>query len=214
MNVFIAHAVATLTALFPVANPIGAVPIFLTLTEGDSASFRRRQARSTALNVIAVLVVFFLVGKFLLHFFGVSLGVLQIAGGLVVGHTAWGMVTTQPKLTTPEHQEALAKTDVSFTPMAMPLVAGPGAIGVVIGMSEQVTGWQPSVGSLLGILLLGGVLYALLRLGQPLVQVLGHNGMGVLNRVLGFFVLAIAVQLVVNGVIAILRPYFPTVFTQ
>ncbi|AFY70427.1 multiple antibiotic resistance (MarC)-related protein [Thalassoporum mexicanum PCC 7367] len=203
------HAIGTMIALIPIANPIGAIPIFYTLTTDYQNFERGKQARSTAINVAGILVAFFLAGKFILQFFGISLGVLQIAGGLIVAHTAWEMVTTKQRLKEHEHQEALEKEDISFTPMAMPMISGPGAIGVVIGLSERAKGWQEISGSMAGLVLFGLVTYLLLALGQPLIKALGKNGLGALNRVMGFFVLAIAVQLVTNGVLAIVKEAAP-----
>lgn len=125
----ISYTFGTLAALFPIANPIGAVPIFYSLTAEDTPRYRLNQARKTALNVIGVLVTFLLIGKLILSFFGISLGVLRIAGGLIVGHTAWEMVTARRRLTNEEHQEAVDKEDVSFTPMAVPMIGDPGVIG-------------------------------------------------------------------------------------
>jgi multiple antibiotic resistance protein len=203
------HAIGILIALIPIANPIGAIPIFYGLTEGYTSFERARQARATAINVTWLLVAFFLGGKFILRFFGISLGVLQIAGGLIVAHTAWEMVTTRTRLKAHEHQEAIEKADISFTPMAMPMISGPGAIGVVIGLSERSESWQVISGSVVGLLLFGVAVYLLLALGQPLIKALGKNGLGALNRVMGFFVLAIAVQLVTNGVLAIVKESAP-----
>lgn len=200
---------ATFVALFPIANPIGAVPIFYSLTEGDSPRYRRQQAFWTAINVVWVLVVFFLAGKFILSFFGISLGVLQIAGGLLVAHTAWEMVAARQRLTVHESQEAMDKEDISFTPMALPLISGPGAIGVVIGIAEQNQQIYGYLGSVVGIVLMGILLYLLLSLGEPLIQKLGKNGIGALNRVLGFFILAIAVQLIANGTFELIKTNAP-----
>jgi multiple antibiotic resistance protein len=209
LQTLVNHAVGTMIALIPIANPIGAIPVFYSLT-ADYANFERgKQARATAINVAWILVAFFLAGKFILQFFGISLGVLQISGGLIVAHTAWEMVTTKQRLQAHEHQEAIAKEDVSFTPMAMPMISGPGAIGVVIGLSEQVHGWQEISGSVAGLVLFGVAVYLLLALGQPLIKALGKNGLGALNRVMGFFVLAIAVQLVTNGIFAIVKDSAP-----
>lgn len=207
MEAFLSQVAETLVALFSIANPVGAVPIFYTLTEGDTPKFRRKQALSTAVNVALILCAFFVLGKFILSFFGITLGVLQIAGGLIVSHTAWEMVTVRKRLTDREHQEAVEMEDISFTPMAMPLVSGPGAIGVVIGMAENSRGWPKEAGVVLGIGLLALILYFLLALGGPLVKRLGRNGLGVLNRVLGFFVLAIGVQLIVYGVFDLLKQH-------
>ena len=91
-------------AHFPITNPIGAVPVFYSLTNTDTDRYRMWQARMTAINVVWLLATFFLVGKFILVFFGISLGVLRIAGGLLVGHTAWEMVTARQRLNANENR--------------------------------------------------------------------------------------------------------------
>lgn len=205
----ISYTFGTLVALFPIANPIGAVPIFYSLTAEDTPRYRLNQARKTAVNVIGVLITFLLIGKLILSFFGISLGVLRIAGGLIVGHTAWEMVTARQRLTTEEHQEAADKEDISFTPMAVPMIGGPGAIGVVIGQSTQATKWVDYLGCFLGIGLLGLLIYLFLVLGEPLIEKIGKTGMGALNRILGFLILAIAVQLIADGAFELLKTFAP-----
>jgi multiple antibiotic resistance protein len=209
MHNFISYAVATLVTLFPIANPVGAVPIFYSLTATDTPRYRLRQAQKTSLNVILVLAIFLLGGKLILSFFGISLGVLKIAGGLIVAHTAWEMVTARRRLTTQEHQEAIDKEDISFTPMAVPIISGPGAIGVVIGFSTRANEWFDILSCLVGIILLGVILYLCLILGETLIEKLGETGMGAINRILGFLILAIAVQLIADGSIDILKTSAP-----
>jgi len=206
------YAVGTLVALFPIANPIGAVPAFYSLTGSDSRTERRKQAQRTALNVVLILALFLFAGRTVLEFFGISLNVLRIAGGLLVAHAAWEMVTSKQRMTDSEHQAAVEKEDVSFTPMAIPLIAGPGSIGVVIGLATKMTQWSDYLGCLIGIILFGGLLYLCLALGETLLSKLGHNGFGALNRVFGFFILAIAVQLMADGVISLFQAAAPTLF--
>ncbi|WP_019499669.1 MarC family protein [Pseudanabaena sp. PCC 6802] len=209
----IAYAVGTLITLFPIANPLGAVPIFYSLTATDTPRYRLRLAQKTSLHVILVLAVFLLGGKVILSFFGISLGVLKIAGGLIVAHTAWEMLTARRRLTVQEHQEAIDKEDISFTPMAVPIVSGPGAIGVVIGLSTKTSQWFDIVSCLVGIVLLGVVLYLCLVLGESLIERLGETNMGALNRILGFLILAIAVQLIADGSIDVLKTSAPNLLT-
>ncbi len=193
------HALTTLITIFPIANPIGAVPIFYSLTAEDSPRFRHGQAKRTCIYVVLILTTFFVGGNVILSFFSLSIQALRVSGGLIIAHTAWEMVTTQQKLTFHEHQEAIDKEDVSLTPMAIPIVSGPAAIGLVIGLSTKFTYWYEIVGGILGILMLGGVLFVSLVMGEPLVKRWGQTGLGAMNRILGFLILAIAVQLVVDG---------------
>lgn len=200
----ISFGAGTLAALFPIANPIGAIPVFYSLTATYNPGYRLRQAQKTSLNVILVLAVFFIAGRLILNFFGISLPVLRIAGGLIVGHTAWEIVTVRQRISTSEHKAAVDQEDISFTPMAIPMVSGPGAIGVVIGLSTKATQWSDYAGCLIGIMCLGVLLYLCLMLGEPLIERLGKTGMGALNRILGFLILAISVQLIADGILALL----------
>lgn len=193
-------ATATFLALFPIVNPPGGVPLFFSLTSQFSLEDRNRTALRTALYVIAILVTFMLVGRFVLSFFGISLPVLKIAGGLIVANTAWGMVTASNRLTTEESSEALTKEDISLTPMAMPMLSGPGSIGVVMGLAAHANGFLAYLGMVIGIVALGCSVYLFLWLGGPLVKRLGPSGMGAITRIFGFLILSIAVQLVWDGV--------------
>jgi multiple antibiotic resistance protein len=206
------YTIGTLAALFPIANPIGSVPIFYSLTAKDTRSERRKQAQRTAINVVLILAVFLLGGRTILEFFGISLNVLRIAGGLLVANAAWEMVTSRQRLTDSEQQPGTEKEDISFTPMAIPLIAGPGSIGVTIGLATKLTHWSDYLGCLIGIFLFGGLLYVCLVLGESLLSILGRNGLGALNRVLGFFILAIAVQLIADGVISLFQTSAPNLF--
>ena len=193
-------AVATFLALFPIVNPFGGVPLFFSLTSSLPDVKRRHTALKTAGYVIAILVVFLFFGRFVLIFFGISLPVLKIAGGLIVANTAWGMVTGNERLTTAETDEAATKADISLTPMAMPMLSGPGSIGVVMGLAAHADSMIAYVGMVVAIVALGLVVYLFLCLGGPLVKRLGPGAVGAINRIFGFLLLAIAVQLAWDGV--------------
>src|SRR6202048_2580883 len=193
-------ATATFLALFPIVNPPGGIPVFFTLTADFTPEERRRTALKTAMYVFAILVVFMFFGRFVLNFFGISLPVLRIAGGLIVANTAWHMVTASPRITAAESDEAAIKEDISLTPMAMPMLSGPGSIGVVMGLSAHADSMVAYVGMVIGIAALGLVVYPFVRRGGPLVKRLGPGAAGAINRIFGFLLLAIAVQLVWDGV--------------
>src|ERR1700688_4189608 len=142
---------ATFLALFPIVNPFGGVPLFFALTAGYSNSERNLTAMKTAMYVFGILVVFMFFGRFVLNFFGISLPVLKIAGGLIVAHTAWGMVTASTRITPAESDEAAGKSDISLTPMAMPMLSGPGSIGVVMGLAANAEGPMAYLGLVIGI---------------------------------------------------------------
>lgn len=193
-------AAATFLALFPIVDPFGGVPIFFTMTTGWTSRDRSRTAMKTGMWVFLILVTFLFFGRFVLYFFGISLPVLKIAGGLIVANTAWGMVTSHARITPAESHEAESKQDISLTPLAMPLMSGPGAIGVVMALAAHVNNLAAYMGMVLGIAGVALSVTLFFRLGGPLVRRLGPSAVGAINKIFGFLILAIAVQLVWNGV--------------
>ncbi|NOS85645.1 MAG: MarC family protein [Ignavibacteria bacterium] len=192
------------SVLFPLINPIGGVPAFSGLTAHDTPDFRKSQARKIAINVFIILITFLFIGKLLLELFGISLGVLQIAGGLIVANTGWQMVNSKAD-DEKQNTSKVQDLDISFMPMAMPILSGPGAIGAVIGMSTSAEHVEDYAGFVIGIFLIGLVTYLFLVLSIPLMKKLGSTGINVLTRMMGFFILAIAVNLVYQGILALTK---------
>ena len=195
-----AAAAATFLALFPIVDPFGGIPIFFTMTASWSPRDRIRTACKTGIWVFLILVTFLFFGRFVLGFFGISLPVLKIAGGLIVANTAWIMVTSTARITPAETHEAESKDDISLTPLAMPLMSGPGAIGVVMALAAHVDNAAAYIGMVIGIAGIALSVILFFVMGGPLVRRLGPSAVGAINKIFGFLILAIAVQLVWNGV--------------
>lgn len=193
-------AAATFLALFPIVDPFGGIPIFFTMTSSWTARDRLRTAFKTGMWVFVILVTFLFFGRFVLNFFGISLPVLKIAGGLIVANTAWGMVTSHARISPAESHEAESKEDISLTPLAMPLMSGPGAIGVVMALAAHVDNSAAYFGMVIGIIAIALSVTLFFALGGPLVRRLGPSAVGAINKIFGFLILAIAVQLVWDGV--------------
>ena len=200
MRTLPSSAAATFLALFPIVDPFGGIPIFFTMTANWSPQERRRTAYKTGVWVFVILVTFLFFGRFVLHFFGISLPVLKIAGGLIVANTAWGMVTSTARITPAESQEAESKEDISLTPLAMPLMSGPGAIGVVMALAAHVDNVGAYLGMIIGVAGIALSVALFFVLGGPMVRRLGPSAVGAINKIFGFLILAIAVQLVWDGV--------------
>lgn len=194
-----ASAAATFLALFPIVDPFGGIPVFFTMTSTWTPQERHRTAFKTGMWVFVILVTFLFFGGFVLQFFGISLPVIKIAGGLIVANTAWGMVTSHARITPEESHEAREKEDISLTPLAMPLMSGPGAIGVVMALAAHVDNAAAYVGMVLGVAGIALSVALFFCLGGPLVRRLGPSAVGAINKIFGFLILAIAVQLVWNG---------------
>jgi len=196
-------AIATVIALLPIINPFSTAPMFLAITEGDTNAERREQARKAVIYMICILVAFLVGGTFIMTFFGLSLPGLRIAGGILVAGV--GMRMLYPKdggvQTRAEHLESKHKRDVSFTPLAMPSLAGPGAISVTIGLTSMARNWVDFISIIVGILFVAVMVYATLRLSTRLVKVLGVNGLHAMTKIMGFLILCVGVQFIVNGIV-------------
>jgi multiple antibiotic resistance protein len=197
---FLYAAGISVAAMFPIVDPIGHAPMFFAMTAEDSPEFRRTQAGKTSLCVTAILAISLLLGRWVLDFFGITLDDLRIAGGLLVAHAAWGMLNNQSCMTIDEHKAAADKTDISLTPTATPILAGPGSMSLAIGMSTYGNTWLDYGGYLFGFVLIGLITWLSFLSAERLVRFLGVNGAGALNRILGFFILAIAVDLMAAGI--------------
>ena len=195
-----ASALATFLALFPIVDPFGGIPIFFTMTSSWTPRERSHTAYKTGLWVFVILVTFLFFGRFVLSFFGISLPVIKIAGGLIVANAAWGMVTSTSRITPEERHEAQEKEDISLTPLAMPLMSGPGAIGVVMALAAHVDNVAAYFGMVIGIAAIALSVSLFFCMGGPLVRRLGPSAVGAINKIFGFLILAIAVQLVWNGI--------------
>ncbi|MCE0483515.1 MAG: NAAT family transporter [Methylacidiphilales bacterium] len=197
--------VAALTVLFPLLNPVGNTPIFFGITAGDTPEFRRHQALKTAINVFIILTVCLLLGRYILAMFGLSVPILRLAGGLVVANVGWGLLQQSPQLDDEANNEARDKVDVSLSPMALPIIANPGAMSIAISLGAGSPKIETVLGNLLALASLTILNYVCLILGEPMVKKLGRNGMDAFNKVLGFLVLGIGVNLIVSGIHDLIR---------
>lgn len=196
----------TVIALLPLINPLASAPTFLAITEGDSHERRLQQLRHACFYMVAILVSFLVGGTFIMSFFGISIPGLRIAGGLLVAGIGSTMLMGPGRNSSrdvPAEAEARAKRDVSFSPLAMPMLSGPGSIAVTIGFTSLATQWLDYVAIILGILVVALITYAALRLSERVVLVIGVNGMNAVSKVMGFLILCIGIQFVVNGVLGI-----------
>lgn len=193
----------TVIALLPIINPLAAAPTFLAITEGDTRQRRLEQLRLACIYMVAILVCFLIGGRLIMAFFGISIPGLRIAGGLLVAGIGSGMLMAPPRdpeRDDPANAEARAKRDIAFSPLAMPMMSGPGSIAVTVGFTSLSTGWLDYIAIILGILIVALITYGTLRLSERIVGVIGRNGMNALSKIMGFLILCIGIQFVVNGV--------------
>lgn len=201
--------IAVLASLFSVVNPIGAVPVFLSMTSNYSVAARNKTVLQTSLYFIAILLVFFFAGSYILSFFGISVYAMRIAGGIVILNSGFELLSKKPEESrgvSPEvTEEALHKNDISFSPLAMPLLSGPGSISLLIALNAQNPEWNNQIVIAIVILVMGLLVFLTLRSAPYLNRVLGVAGMRALTRIIGFIVMAIAVQYVISGVVDLVK---------
>ncbi len=194
---------ASFTSLFSVVNPLAAMPLFLSLTDRFSEQERIHTANKATFYMLGILLTFLLIGTFILSFFGISLAGIRIAGGLIIMRAAYSMLSPEKggrKLTEEDEAAALEKEDISFSPLALPLLSGPGSIAVVIGFATQAGGVTDYIINGLAVLLVVIVTYGILRLAPISAKYIGHTGLNVMTRLMGFIALAISVQFILSGI--------------
>lgn len=206
----------TLATLFPIVNPLGGAPIFLSLTEGVPPHLQRALARRIALNSFALLMASLFVGAHVLAFFGISLPAVQVAGGLVVAASGWTLLNQPDKRNA--DREAASGVDIlnhAFYPYTLPLTVGPGSISVAITLGAHLpkrleTGsmFSPEalVASTLGSIAICALIWLCYASAEKMSRAIGPTGTSVLMRLSSFILFCIGVQILWNGVQGLLKP--------
>jgi multiple antibiotic resistance protein len=201
MDIFI----SIFAALISVINPLGTVPVFVGLTKEETISNRNKTAAWTSLNVFLILVISFFIGKYVLAFFGISLNSLKIAGGLIIATSGFsllsGSFTRHKGMKRMSVQQDLAtRSEVSLTPLAIPMLAGPGSISLLITMNQSLATTNAYIIATSAILAVSIAVYLVLRSSQFIVKMLGASGINGVSRIIGFIVIAIGVEYISSAV--------------
>ena len=192
---------ATFTTLFSVVNPFGAMPVFLTLTAGDRGTDRAATALRACFYMVAILTVAFFGGQYILNFFGINIQHLRIAGGILLMRSAFELLTpgANRDRVGPEALEASkTKDDISFTPLAMPMLSGPGSMAICIGLIRPT--YPDKVLTVVGFALVALAAFVILVSSLRLTRVLGKPGMAAMSRIMGFITLAIGVNFMATAI--------------
>jgi multiple antibiotic resistance protein len=195
-------ALVTFTSMLFIVDPIAAIPTYLVITQQETPTERRRTARRACIAMTVLLVVFAATGTMLFQAFGITLPAFRTASGLVLWFVAMDMLHGERRTQEgrDEVYEGQIKEDVALTPLAIPMLAGPGAISTAIVVAGQARGVVQTVAVYVSIVLTGILSYLSLRLGEPLLGRLGKTGIRVVTRIMGLILAAVAVQFVFSGV--------------
>lgn len=195
--------IASFASIISIANPFGTMAIFTSLTTNNTKKERAEIAKKTAIYMVIILTVFLLAGTAIKNFFGISLAGIRVAGGLIILRSAWGMLSSENGtdiLSEESEKSAKKKNDISFTPLAMPMLSGPGSIAVVIGLASKSTTTVDFVVIIVAIMLSAFVSYFILLLGPVSSKYFGPSAMNAITSMMGFIVMAIAIQFILGGI--------------
>ncbi len=187
---------------FAIVNPFSTIPVFISLTVNYLPKERNKVARGTATSVFIILIAAYLIGGILLEFFGISVASFRVAGGILILMTAFSMLQgrlSATKQTGDESSEAQEKEHIAVIPLAMPLLAGPGAISLMIIASTRTQTSIDSVAVIGAVLMIAVSTWLILRAGAKIAKVLGTTGMNITTRFMGLILAAIAVEFIVAG---------------
>ena len=193
-----------LVGIFAILNPLGAIPIYLSLMADRRPEEMHRTAFKSSIAVAVILTLAVWGGDGLLSFFGIGIPAFRIGGGLLVLIIAIAMFdarTSPARHTEAEQVEAEAKNDIAVVPLAIPLLAGPGSISLAIVDAHQAGGFPDKLVLSLGIVGVAAIVWLVLRLAEPIGERLGTGGLNIATRVMGLILAAMAVQFMADGML-------------
>ena len=205
MEDLLPFALLCFTSFFTLTNPLGTMPVFLTMTNGMNDHERKAIVRRATIVSFITLMVFTFSGQFLFKFFGISSNGFRIAGGFIIFKIGFDML--QARYSNAKLKEEEVKTyadDISITPLAIPMLCGPGAIANAIMLMDDASTFTLK-GTLIGIIaLVYFITFLILQASTRLVRILGETGNNVMMRLLGLILMVIAVECFVSGLKPIL----------
>jgi multiple antibiotic resistance protein len=214
INTFFNTFLLVYAGLFPIVNPIGGAPIFLALTHHNEEAVRRGLARRVAINGFILLLCSLFVGSHVLVFFGITVPVLRIGGGLAVAAFGWRLLRDGSNAVDDPAEAHKSRSVDAFYPLTMPLTIGPGAISVAIALGserpEHATNLielaLPAAAASLGLAAIALTIFLCYRFADEMVSVLGESGINVLIRLSAFILLCIGIQIMWAGYSALIDP--------
>jgi multiple antibiotic resistance protein len=212
MGNLVQFGLVTLTSVLFIVDPIAVVPTYLVITQGHSSEQRAVTARRACIAAALILIAFALFGTLIFQIFGITIEAFRIAGGLILWVVAMEMLHGERKTqeSREEISEGRVKEDVAVTPLAMPMLAGPGAISTIIVLAGQARTVPQKVMVHMSIIVTMLVSLLVLRVGERVVLRMGQTGIRVMTRIMGLLLAAIAVQFVITGVHDALQSLIPS----
>jgi multiple antibiotic resistance protein len=194
-------------SLFSLINPLSAIPVFISLTSGYSPGHLRVTIRKTAVYIFIICLVSFFIGNYILEFFGISIHALKLAGGIIISRSGFLLLNSQHKndIQGEVKEESLVKEDISFSPLAMPLLAGPGSISLLINLSLKTETFLEKMVTVSSIFVVSLVIFFIFFLAPKILKYLGQAGIRSMSKIMGFIVLSLGIQMVVDSLNILLK---------
>jgi MarC family membrane protein len=209
MDIFFNTFLVLLGAIFSVLNPIGAIPFFVGLTHDYSKKDRSRVSLMTAINVCIILLISFFVGEYVLKFFGITISALRIAGGILIASSGFGLLNANPKkrkgISKEVEEDLQTRNSIALTPLAMPMLAGPGSISLLIAFYQDHNSTIDVAASTTAIVVVSFLIFLILRSAHYLAKYLGASGIVAISRIVGFLTVAIGIQYIISAILSIIR---------
>jgi multiple antibiotic resistance protein len=188
---------------FAVMNPIGNIPIFISLTGGYSLKNKRKTARKAVIVSFIILTVFLLIGKLLFEVFGITIHAFRVAGGILIFGIAYSLLHAKNARSQSPHpnerKEVEARDDISVTPLALPILAGPGTIATVMAQTSSHS--LPNLASVLvGYTIVLALTFVLFYYSSSIISKLGQSGLNIITRLMGLILAVMAVQMIASGI--------------
>jgi len=200
MAEFWSFTLLALTSVLFIVNPIAVIPTYLVITQKETAPQRAKTARRACIAAACILIAFAIAGTQIFKMFGITIDAFRVAGGLILWVVAMDMLhgVRRTQEGHEEISEGSTKEDVALTPLAMPMLAGPGAISTVMVLAAEGTAAE-RVAVYVAVLVTMGVSWLVLRVGERVVLRMGGTGIRVMTRIMGLLLAAIAIQFVLTG---------------
>ena len=204
--------IAILIGLFSLINPLGALPVYIGLTQDYSEENKLKTLKKTCVYIFVICVVSYYVGVYLLNFFGITIPALRVAGGIIIFRSGWQLLNLKHKKELGEDLNSgdEKKEDISFSPLAMPMLAGPGSMSFLITLysirSEVMTeALLQDTKAIAAIIIVSVGIYFVFKFAPRLMKYAGKAGLNSLSKVMGFIVIGMGVQMIISSVSTVLQ---------
>ena len=200
--------IISFTSLFALVNPIGFSPMFISLVDNMNAQEKKQIAAKGVFTAGLTLTIFLFIGELIFQFFGITIEAFKIAGGILFMRSSFNLIEvkkSRTRTTPAEEQNTLNKDDIAYTPIGIPLIAGPGAITSIMVLSTSNPNIAYKICLFLVILLTMLITLLILRMSSKITQKIGTSGLRIIQRMMGIILLTISVQFIIDGIKSIIK---------